>query len=90
VYIEIDLTTVPPTTTLREPDDFGAFKVVVLQADDVHVEPATLRALAGARADDPEWTGRLDGMMGYAASKGWIREGDGAIQAHVETAPQTP
>jgi hypothetical protein len=90
VYIEIDLTTVPPTTTLREPDDFKAFKVVVLQADDVHVEPATLRALAGARADDADWTGQLDGMLAYAASKGWIREGDGAIQAHVETAPQRP
>ena len=86
MYIEIDLTTVPPTTTLREPDDFTRFKVVVTPAADAFVTPDALRALPGARPDDPAWEEQLSGMLGYAASKGWIRDEDGAIQAHVETA----
>jgi hypothetical protein len=85
MQIEIDLSTVPPTTTLCDPDDFKGFKVVV-RGDDAFVSPDALRALAGDRADDPQWTAQLDGMIGYAASKGWIRESDGAIQAHVERA----
>ncbi len=87
MYIEIDLATVPPTTTLREADDFKAFKVVVRGGGDSFVTPDALRALAGDRADDPAWREQLDGMLGYAASKGWIREQDGAIQAHVEQQP---
>lgn len=85
MLIEIDLSTVPPTTTLRDPDDFTGFKVVVRNDGDAFVTPDALRALAGSRADDPQWIAQLDGMLGYAASKGWIRESDGAIQAHVET-----
>lgn len=84
MYIEIDLSTVPPTIVLREPDDFQAFKVLVREADDTFVAPDALRALAGDRAEDPAWAAQLEGMLGYAASKGWLRESDGAIQAHVE------
>jgi len=91
MYIEVDLSTVPPTTSLREPDDFRGFEVVVRGiGGDAFVPPDALRALAGDRADDPAWAAQLADMLGYAASKGWIRESDGAIQAHVETVTDTP
>lgn len=86
MYIEIDLSTVPPTTTLRDPDDFRGFKVVLRAADDAFVTPEALRTLAGDRADDPVWAAQLRDMLEYAGSKGWIRDSDGAIQAHVESA----
>lgn len=86
MIIEIDLSTAPPATTLLEPDDFGGFKVVVRGADDAFVSPEALRALAGERGADAAWLARLDGMLAYAATKGWVREEDGAIRAHVEHA----
>jgi hypothetical protein len=54
-----------------------------LDGDHVLVQPDGVRALAGDRATDPEWQKSLDGMLGYAASKGWVDE-TGAIQAHCE------
>lgn len=91
MYIEVDLSTVPPTTSLREPDDFRSFKVVVRgTAGDAFVPVDALRALAGDRAEDPAWAAQLADMLGYAASQGWIRETDGAVQAHVETVPEPP
>lgn len=91
MYIEVDVSTVPPTTRLRDADDFRGFEVVVRGVDgDAFVPPAALRALAGDRAEDPAWTAQLADMLGYAASKGWIRESDGAIQAHVETVVEPP
>lgn len=91
MYIEVDLSTVPPTTRLRDPDDFRGFKVVVRGTDgDAFATPEALRTLAGDRADDPAWSASLADMLGYAASKGWIRESDGAVQAHVETETEPP
>ncbi len=87
MIIQIDLTTVPPTTTLLDPDDFSAFKVLLRGADDAFVAPDALRALAGDRATDPAWNQGLEAMLAYAKGKGWVRDADGAIQAHVETAP---
>jgi len=54
-------------------------------ADDGHafITPEGLRSLAGDKAQDPEWNSSLDGMIGYAQSKGWVDE-SGAIQAHCE------
>lgn len=83
MQIEIDLRSVPPTVSLREADDFGGFKVVVAKASDAQVSRAELRRLAGARADDPEWSAQLEKMIEYAESKGWVAE-DGSIQAHLE------
>lgn len=83
MYVEIDLAVVPPGIDLREADDFTAFKVVVKRARDAGVPVSTLRELAGERADDAEWEGKLDRMLAYAASHKWIRD-DGSIRAHVE------
>lgn len=86
MLIEISLSAVPPAVTLREPDDFTAFKLVVRHGEHSWIAPEQLIALAGDRGNDPAWREQLDGMLGYARTKGWIGE-DGAIRAHVEVAP---
>jgi len=43
---------------------------------------AVRRMAAGRVADD--WDVRLDAMLDYARTKGWIDETNNAIQAHVE------
>jgi hypothetical protein len=83
VYIELDLTSLPPRTELREPEDFKRFEIVASKPSHVFVELETLRQLAGERADDPDWKSRFDEMLDYAASKGWVDE-NGAVRAHVE------
>jgi len=85
MYIEIDISTIPPAVTLRDPDDFTGFKVVTTRPEHSYVEPGTLRQLAGDRAEDSAWLADLDGMLAYAQSKGWVRE-DGAVRAHLESA----
>lgn len=85
--IHIDLAAVPPTVALEQPDDFKAFKVVVQGAEHAYVQPSTLLELAGAqRADDPAWRADLDKMLAFAGEHGWVRD-DGAVRAHVESAP---
>lgn len=34
----------------------------------------------------PEWKSGFDGMVAFAASKGWLRDSDNAIRAHIEFA----
>jgi hypothetical protein len=82
MYFEIDLTTVPPSVVLQEPDDFTRFDVVVPKVENAFVAESEVRRLAGAKAEDPEWQAGFKGMLDYAESHDWIGE-DGAIQAHV-------
>ena len=82
MYLRIDTRTVPPRVEVCEPEDFTAFKVVVVTATHSWVNPADLSALAG-RAGDDEWQRKLAAMIGYAESKGWTDEA-GRIRAHVE------
>jgi hypothetical protein len=82
VYIEIDLSVVPPTTVLHDPDDFAGFKIVVREAEHARVPVESLEQLAGDRADDPEWRRRLEEMLEYARQHGWVE--DGAMRAHIE------
>jgi hypothetical protein len=49
----------------------------------VFVAIAALRTMHGARPSDAAWAEALDGMLAYAASKGWTDEA-GAVRAHVE------
>jgi hypothetical protein len=56
---------------------------VVDGPDHVWIEPATVRSLAGARAQDANWLARSAGMVGYAHSRGWV-DASGRIRAHVE------
>jgi len=85
MYIQLDLTSVPPVVTLHEADDFTAFKVVADLPDHAWVGREALTQLAGPKADDPEWREGLDKMLAYADSKGWTNDA-GAIRAHVEPA----
>ena len=80
--LEIDLSTVPTTTELLDPDDLKSLKVVVRQADHAFIAREELLRLAGGRADDPVWRTEFNAMVDYAESKGWTDE-DGAIRAHV-------
>jgi len=82
MIIEVDLTTVPPRTTLSDVDDITSLKVVT-RGEHAFVARDTFVDLAGLRGSDPEWLARLDGMLSYAASKGWTDE-HGAVRAHVE------
>ena len=43
-----------------------------------------VKDLAAARGQDAEWLAQLDGMIGYARSRGWLAEDGSAIQAHCE------
>jgi len=51
--------------------------------DHVFVDVDALKALAGERAADAEWLAQLDGMLGYAQSKGWV-DAEGGVRAHIE------
>jgi hypothetical protein len=82
LYFEIDLTTVPPSAVLREPEDFSRFDVVVPEVENAFVDEAEVRRLAGLLGEDPKWQEGLKGMLAYAGSHGWIGE-DGSIQAHI-------
>jgi hypothetical protein len=82
MHLKIDLTQVPPVVTLEEPDDFAAFKAVVVAGDHLHVSPEALTAIAD-RTDDADWQERLGAMVAYARSKGWTDD-EGRVSAHVE------
>lgn len=82
MYLRIDTGTTPPHVEVCEPEDFTAFKVVVVTAPHSWVDPGDLTALAG-RGGDPEWQQKLAGMIGYAQSKGWTDDA-GRIRAHIE------
>jgi hypothetical protein len=55
---------------------------VIDDGEQVVVDPAALRALAGPAATSA-WEEGFAGMCAYAAGKGWV-ESDGGILAHVE------
>lgn len=84
MYIEIDLSVVPPTTVLQEPDDFTSFKIVVRQAEHARVPVESLEQLAGERAGDPDWRRGLGKMLEYAEQRGWLDES--GVRAHVQGA----
>jgi len=82
MYIEIDLSAVPPVSVLHDPDDFTSFKVVVRQVEHTRVPAEVLHVLAGDRAGDPDWQRGLGKMLEYARQHGWLD--DSGVRAHVE------
>ena len=68
---------------LVEPDAFTAFDALVQIPEHLWVRPDVLIALAGSRAEDPEWRRQYDAMVAFATSKGWTDE-QGRIRAHVK------
>ena len=83
MYIQLDLSTLPATAQLLEPEEFGDFRVALHLPAEIWIQPQELLRVAASRAQDAGWRTRLDAMVNYAASRGWVRE-DGAILAHVE------
>lgn len=88
MYIEIDLTTVPPEVCLREPDRFDELHVEVRRTDHVRVRPEHLLELAGDRAQEPRWREGFEAMIAYAARRGWVDEQ--GVRAHVESLDDAP
>jgi hypothetical protein len=50
------------------------------------VSQAWVRRASGRDAAD-EWQRGFQAMLAYAGKKGWVREEDGAIRAHIEGKP---
>ncbi|WP_327048241.1 hypothetical protein OG320_10385 [Microbispora sp. NBC_01189] len=69
--------------SLHDAEDFTALKVTARREDHVWLTREDIIRLAGDHGRDPEWRGRLDRMLEYAASKGWVDDA-GAVRAHVE------
>jgi hypothetical protein len=82
MIIDVDLTSVPPVVSLRDPDDFASFRIVA-RGGHAYIDRTVLLALVGARSDDPDWVEHTDAMLAFAASKGWVNDA-GATRAHVE------
>lgn len=82
MYLRVDTRTTPPAVQVCEPEDFTAFKVVVVTAAHSWVDPADLGELAG-RGGDAQWQQKLAAMIDLARSKGWTDE-NGRIRAHIE------
>jgi hypothetical protein len=51
--------------------------------DDAFIERAAVERLAAGAGVGDDWNGRYEGMLAYAAKKGWLDD-DGAVQAHIE------
>jgi hypothetical protein len=103
VIVELDLRGAGPDARLVDPDDFKAFKVVVV--GDAPTLGERVAGLGVARLDEhawvsidalrslagaaatPAWEESLQSMIAYARSKDWIDDGLGAIRAHVEHMP---
>lgn len=84
--------------TLDSPNEFNRFDVVrrdgadvtaaivehgwgtVAESGDVMISVARLRS---AGPDDDAWRSGLDGMIGYARTKGWLDADGTHIQAHI-------
>ncbi len=62
------------TGTLCRFDDDG---------EHVWLDVAVARAI-GAEQAGADWTDRYDGMLAYAASKGWVDGSGTHVRAHVE------
>ena len=86
------------TITLEDAGNFREFHVAV--HGDVAAAAAAFggRADASARdnhlwidiayvrelAADAEWEAQFEGMLAYAASKGWIDDATGRVEAHIQ------
>ena len=56
-----------------------------LEGDDAWITVDAVRRMAEGRVG-PGWSDEFDGMLAYAASKGWMDGNGASIQAHVEWA----
>lgn len=83
MYVQIDMSTIPPSVELRDADDFSDFRVVASVPPHIWLAPDAIAELAN-RSDDTAWNDRLADMVAYARDKGWV-DTDGRVRAHVQT-----
>jgi hypothetical protein len=57
----------------------------LLPSGDAMIEVQAVRGMAAGHVPEG-WDEKFAGMLEYAGSKGWLDDGGGAIQAHVEWA----
>lgn len=86
--------------SLEEPEDTKKFKVVApggadvggalraagfgdLDGEEALIDVAAVRRAAEGRVGE-SWGADFDGMIGYAAQKGWMTDDGARIRAHVE------
>jgi hypothetical protein len=54
-----------------------------LEGDHAWITVDAVRRMAGGRVG-PDWDAEFDGMLAFAASKGWLDPSGASIRAHVE------
>lgn len=54
-----------------------------LEGDHAWITVDSVRRMAAGHVG-PQWDADFEGMLAFAASKGWLDEAGGSIQAHVE------
>lgn len=81
MIIDIDLSDVPPRTSLRDPDTMDEFSIVVKVPDHGWVSAEVLAELAGPVATS-SWLEAVGRMCEYAASRGWTDD-SGRLRAHI-------
>ena len=69
----------PPAWPLRWPVPVPAR----VAGDDAFIERVAVERLAAGAGVGDDWNDRYEGMLAYAAKKGWLDD-DGAVQAHIE------
>lgn len=84
MYIEIT-PGAPTATVLHEAEELTSLKAVLRRPKHIYIQVEELRRLAGAHAEDPDWSTGFEQMIAYAEAKGWRRE-DGAVRVHLEWA----
>ena len=85
MIIDIDLSEVPPRTSLLEPDTMDALSIVVRAPGHGWVSPEVLAELAGPQAT-PSWLDAVGRMCEYASSRGWTDD-SGRLRAHIVVEP---
>jgi hypothetical protein len=97
--LEIDLRRAPAGVRLVDPDDFGSFRVLLVDGacplEDV-LEPAGIARVdehAWVRIDalrdlagphaTPDWESSLGAMLEFARTRGWVDDELGAVRGHV-------
>jgi hypothetical protein len=86
MYIEVDLSTLPPALLLREVENFRELKVVATAVAETTISPDAMRGMLADEPREEGWDARLEEMIAAAAVHGWVAE-DGSVRAHLEWRP---
>ena len=100
MVVEIDPRGATPHARLRDPDDFGSFKVTMV--DESAPTSEALAAIGVAKLEEhawigiealrslagshatQEWEASFQSMLDFARSRGWVDEELAAVRGHVE------